>query len=404
MWNRPWTRVRGSLAVVAEDFRAELSTRGYSTASIEAVVAVLRDLSAWLSAENLEPSSFGPEEIERFLVARRARDTRRHRFETLASITPILEFLRNRSLVPPLEERTSPSELLLANYRFFLAHERGLAARTVSRYEQTARRLLTERARSEGSGNGAEGLSAKEVRDFLLADCRGLRPSSAKTRVGELRTLCNYLFLAGEIDTPLSGAVPKVASWHGTTLPRRLPPGQVAALLASCDRAHPTGRRDLAILLVLARLGLRAAEVAGLRLDDLDWRAGTIAVRGKGGRIEKLPLPVDVGEAMAAYLEDGRPSLECRNVFIRRKAPLGALSSSGITTVVRLACERAGVEVHSAHRLRHGLATELVTAGAGLNEIAQLLRHRDLQATAMYAKVDRASLLALARPWPEGLA
>jgi site-specific recombinase XerD len=179
----------------------------------------------------------------------------------------------------------------------------------------------------------------------------------------------------------------------------------VSRLLASCDRGTPGGRRDYAILTVLARLGLRAGEVAGLELDDLDWRGGEIIVRGKGNRAERLPLPADVGEAVAGYLRAGRPATAAgRTVFVRVKAPRRALTKGGVTQVVAAAGRRAGLGPLSAHRLRHTVATELLRAGAPLAEIGQLLRHRSALTTAIYAKVDRDALRTIARAWPGGAA
>jgi site-specific recombinase XerD len=191
-----------------------------------------------------------------------------------------------------------------------------------------------------------------------------------------------------------------VARWSGAGLPRGLARGQVAALLASCDRRRATGRRDYAILVLLARLGLRAAEIAALRLDDIDWRAGEIVVRGKGRTEERLPLPCDVGEAIAAYLRRDRPRRPEREVFLRASAPLRGLAPEGVSEVVRAASERAGLGSFGAHRLRHTAGTEMLRAGASLPEVAQVLRHRSVATTAIYAKVDHLALRELAMPWP----
>jgi integrase len=182
-----------------------------------------------------------------------------------------------------------------------------------------------------------------------------------------------------------------------------LEPAAIARLLASCDRRRTVGRRDYAILLLLARLGLRAREVAALELEDVDWRRGEILVRGKGGRQDRLPLPGDVGEAIVSYLRR-RPRQESRALFVRVVAPSGALERSAVSGIVRSACTRAGLPRVGAHRLRHTTATEMLKAGASLPEIAQVLRHRDQKTTSRYAKVDRKALRALARPWPGGAA
>ncbi len=216
-----------------------------------------------------------------------------------------------------------------------------------------------------------------------------------------LRSLLGFLHVEGLIAESLIGAVPSAASWRLSGLPRFLEDDQAQALLDSCDPQSVTGRRDLAILTLLLRLGLRAGEVAGLSLEDVDWRAGELVVVGKGRRSERLPLPVDVGEAISGYLRDGRPgSALDRTVFIRIKAPHRRLSTGGITQVVFAAGQRAGLGRIHAHRLRHTAATSMLRAGAPLAEIGQVLRHREALSTAIYAKVDRAALSSLSRPWP----
>jgi len=186
----------------------------------------------------------------------------------------------------------------------------------------------------------------------------------------------------------------------GGQLPRALPSELVAALLASCDSSTLTGRRDFAILTVLVRLGLRAGEVAGLELEDIDWHHGELVVRGKGARRDRLPVPVDVGEALVAYLAGGRPQVECRAVFLRVHAPITSMTYSNVSELVRRACRRAGIAPVSAHRLRHSAATTMLRNGASLNEVGQVLRQSRPATTAMYAKVDRVALRALAQPWP----
>jgi integrase/recombinase XerD len=219
--------------------------------------------------------------------------------------------------------------------------------------------------------------------------------------VTALRSLLGFMHLEGLIAEPLVGAVPSSASWRLSGLPRALEPGQVGALLTCCDRGTVVGRRDLAVLTMLVRLGLRAGEVAALNLEDIDWRAGELVVVGKGRRSERLPLPVDVGEAISGYLRDGRPSSALdRALFVRVKAPHQRLTTGGITQVVVSAARRAGLGQIHAHRLRHTAATSMLRAGAPLREIGQVLRHREQLSTAIYAKVDRAALRSLAQPWP----
>jgi integrase/recombinase XerD len=198
--------------------------------------------------------------------------------------------------------------------------------------------------------------------------------------------------------------VPTPSGPHGGNLPRWLGPADLAALLDNQGPPTAVGCRDHAVVVMLARLGLRAAEVAGLSLDDVDWRAGEIVVRGKGDRVERLPLPVDVGEALVAYLQHGRPPTACRALFVGVNRPWMGLTASTMAEVVHRACARSGVAPVGAHRLRHSAATAMLRAGASLEEVGQVLRQRSTQVTALYAKVDFVALRTLAMPWPGGLA
>jgi integrase/recombinase XerD len=243
------------------------------------------------------------------------------------------------------------------------------------------------------------GLAAADVTAFVTANCPLMRKGTAKLTVTALRSLLGYLHVTGDIPGPLAWAVPAVATWRLASLPAPLEPGQAAAMLAGCDAGTAAGRRDLAMLTLLARLGLRAGEVAALGLDDIDWRAGEITVTGKGRRSERLPLPPDVGAAVAAYLREGRPAPfeGSRRVFLRLHAPHGGLTAGGVTQAVFAAAQRAGLGRIYAHRLRHTAATGMLRAGASLPEVGQVLRHRRLLSTAMYAKTDVPALRAPAR-------
>lgn len=250
-------------------------------------------------------------------------------------------------------------------------------------------------------GLALQDLSAADVSLFLAAECPKRGIDSGRGVVTALRCLLRYLHVEGLISVPLEWAVPGVADLRDRSLPRGLEPAAVKKLLASCDRRRTVGRRDYAILLLLARLGLRAGEVAALELDDIDWRRGQLIVRGKGSRQDELPLPVDVGEAIVSYLRR-RPRVESRALFLRAVAPAGGMERMAVWSVVRAACRRAGLPLVGAHRLRHTAATEMLRRGAALPEIGQVLRHREIKTTARYAKVDRKALRELARPWPDG--
>jgi len=392
-------RVEGPLAPYASGFGACLAERGYRPRSAVVQLRLLADLSRWMAGEGLVPVALGAEETVRFLRARRERyvDLTGGR-----ALGPLLGYLRGLGAVPePERSADSPVERLLVDYHEYLVRERGLMVSSVEGHQRVARLFLAGLA--VPLEESLRGLEAGDVTGFVVAQCRSgrLGAGAAKSLTGGLRSLFCYLHVAGWVEAGLEQAVPSVAGWRLSSLPRGLPAGEVGRLLAGCDRSTPVGRRDSAILTLLSRLGLRACEVARLSLDDIDWRAGELTVRGKGSTIERLPLPHDVGEAVVAYLRDGRPvSSGVREVFLSARAPLRELSSAAVTAVVRYACDRAAVERVGAHRLRHTLATELLRAGAPLAEIAPILRHADVSTTAIYAKVDREALRTLARPWP----
>jgi integrase/recombinase XerD len=290
---------------------------------------------------------------------------------------------------------TGTSEELVEHYRGWLVAERSLAPATVKYYVSAARLFL-----SECGGLELKSLTLGEVTRFVVRQCPRFSAGHAKNLVTGLRSLLGYLYLEGLTDRQLAPAVPTPSGWHGSNLPKGLGADALAALLAVGDDATAVGRRDHAIVVLLARLGLRAGEVCSLTLDDIDWSQGEIVVRGKGSRTEALPMPVDVGEALVGYLRTGRPKASCRSLFLRAHAPMVGLSSSSICGVVHRACIRAGVPPVGAHRLRHSAATAMLRAGASLEEVGQVLRQRSTQVTALYAKVDFVALATLALPWP----
>ena len=293
---------------------------------------------------------------------------------------------------------TARLERLVEDYRQWLVTERSLATTTVRYYVTGARLFLCE-----FGDRDLQSLSLADVTGFVVRQCPRRSVGNAKNLATSVRSLLGYLYVQGLTDRQLASGVPTPSGPHAGNLPRGLPAGEVAALVAASSKdTTPKGRRDHAMVVMLARLGLRAAEVAALRLDDLDWRAGEIVIRGKGDRVERLPLPVDVGQALVAYLRQGRPSSSCRALFVRTNRPWEALSPSSVGGVVHRACVGAGVTPVGAHRLRHSAATALLRAGASLEEDAQVLRQRSTQVTAVYAKVDFVALRTLALPWPGG--
>jgi integrase/recombinase XerD len=295
-----------------------------------------------------------------------------------------------------------PTAALLAEFGAWLAGERGLSAVTVRCYSKQARVFLAHLP--EPLDAALARLDAGQVTSFMLGYCQGRNTESAKAMVTAARALLRFLHVSGRTPALLAGAVPAVAGWRLASLPRGLQAAEVERLLDGCDRDTVAGRRDYAILTVLARLGVRGAEVAALRLGDIDWQAGEVVIRGKGSRLERLPLPVPVGAALAAYLTGGRARCQSPAVFVTVRAPHRQLSPEAVRAIMGRACGRAGLARRGAHRLRHSLATEMLRAGASLPEVGQVLRHRSQLATSVYAKVDQNALRILARPWPGGAA
>ena len=290
-------------------------------------------------------------------------------------------------------------EELLDAFVGWLRVERGLARESVRCYRSQAAKLLGSLPDPLGDAIGE--LDAAAVTGFVLAQAGSANSVwSAKAEVTALRALLRFLHVQGLTSGPLVGAVPAVAGWRLAGLPRGLSQDQVAALLAGPDARTTVGLRDCALLTLLADLGLRGAEVAALRLDDLDWHRGEVLVRGKGARAERLPLTTSVGAALAGYLSGARPPCEADTVFVTVRAPIRSLTGGSVRAIMARACQRAGLARIGPHRLRHTLATDLLHAGASLAEIGQVLRHRSELSTAVYAKVDLEALRTLARPWP----
>ena len=396
-------QLSGPLLVFAAGFLEELLGRGYRPGTAAKQLQLMAHLSRWMAAHRLEPGDLREVEIERFVQDRRA--TGRVQLASARALVPLLGYLRGLGVVPPEGSREAPTlaGALLDRYAEYLRVQRGLALETVRCYGNAARAFLADRERTAGDlALGA--LDVAAVNGYLLRALRQGSAGSAKAAVTGLRSLLRFLHLAGLIDRELAVTVPSVAQWRLASLVKALDTEAVARLLVSCDRSTAVGRRDLAILMLLSRLGLRIGEVAALRLEHVDWRAGELVVCGKGSRRERLPLPVDVGEAVVAWLRDGRPHCQSRFVFTRVRAPHEGLHPSSLKDVVHRACKRAGLPGVGAHRLRHTAATEMLRAGSSLREVGQVLRHRSSETTSIYAKVDRRALAALVQPWPRAAA
>ena len=391
--------VTGPLAIYAAGFERELIRVGYRWPKGQ--LWLMAQLSRWLSAKKLGVDDVSEKLLAKFLRNRNATNSGTNLL-SVAKLQPLLNYLRNLGVIP-LAEVTSPvtpTELFIEGYRNYLDQERGLALQSIRNYLAVAKAFLTHIS-TDGSFDLAA-LSAAQVCDFILAESRRGKVGSVKSTTTRLRSLLRYVYLEGLTQNALAGAVPSVACWRLSSLPKAIPTGDVAQLLKSCDHWAAVGRRDFAIVMLLWRLGLRCGEVARLELGDMDWRSGELVIRGKGNRNDRLPLPSDVGEAIADWLQHGRPQCSDITVFVRVRPPIGRLSPGGVSAVVRNGCKRAGIPPAGAHRLRHSAATEMLRSGSNLIEVGQVLRHRDRSTTAIYAKIDHRSLSEVVQPWPGG--
>ena len=398
-----WTKVKvaGVLAPYASGFGRELRSCGYTDVSTAEQLRVMSHLSRWMAREGLDALSC--EQVAAYCQARKADGyVARLTPGSLGQLRAFLQAQGVLSVSPAAGPPASPEEQLLGRYQAHLADERGLVPAVVSQYLKAAALFL---AAYPGAAAGQPGPGAAAVSAFCARELPRRSPAGAADLASALRSFLRFLHVEGLVVAP-------VASWHlwrrrsppwrtgkGCGLPRALPPATVAKLLASCDRRTRLGRRDYAMLMLLARLGLRAGEVASLSLDDLGWRAGELTVHGKGGRDDRLPLPCDAGAALAAYLRS-RPRVSTRTVFLRAIAPVGAMTPGGVTWAVYNACDRSGVPRAGAHRLRHSLATQMLATGSSLAEVGQVLRHARAATTAIYAKADHRALDAVVLPWP----
>lgn len=392
--------VSGPLSEAAGGFGEYLTGLGYAPLSIELRLRLLAHVSRWLAAEGLSARRFDVATVQRFLSARQATH---QGLSGRRALEPLLRFLRSTGMIPqapawaPSED---PVEAVLEQWAEYLGGENGLQSCTVCNYRELARPFLESRRRDEQVD--IAGVSAADVSGFVSAWVPGMSVGRAKLTITALRSLLRFLHASGQLGMRLDGVVPAQAGYRDCGVPRGLAPQEVAAVITACDPATTTGARNRAVVLLLARLGLRAQEVRRIDLGDIDWRAGTLRVHGKGGLVDVLPVPVDVGEALAVHLSNPRPAAAAANraVFIGSRAPYRRLAISAVTSIVQVAGRRAGLSAVGSHRLRHSVATATINAGASLEETAQLLRHRSLASTTIYAKVDLTRLRSVARPWP----
>jgi integrase/recombinase XerD len=394
----------GPLATYIEPLARSLLKQGYAKDSIYRHVLLTAGFSRWLEQQGIALSSLSSDHPPQYLQYRRRRVL--IHLGDVAALRHLLEFLRSEGVIPAEklpERRLTPAERCAQAYAQYLRKARALATATIVNYVPFIRGFLTDRF-----GDGIvklSRLSARDVVRFVQRQAPHLHLKRAKLLTTSLRSFLRYARYCGEVTLELAAAVPIVANWSMSSIPRAIGVAPVRQLLASIDRSTAIGRRDYAIVILLARLGLRSGEVAGLELDDIDWKAGQVSVRGKCGQGTALPLPPDVGKAIADYLQRSRPRITSRRVFLRSKAPIrGFIGQCAIGSIIRHRLLRAGIQAPTtgAHQFRHALATQMLRHGASLAEIGEVLRHRNPQTTTIYAKVDIKALRRLALPWPGG--
>lgn len=395
------SRPEGPLVKYLAPFERLFSGEGYPSESARRHLRLVADFSVWLKTKNMPVQQVTQASARDYLRYRLSH--RCHRNGNAQALRIFVQMLQQKG-VAATETAATPTHIdrLVGDYLEYLQQERGLAATTVRRYGCTARVFLTHHLNAKTAR--LSNLTAREIICFVQHDSAKSRGSPRDRKMTTaLRSFLRYARYRGHIKLDLAAAVPQVASWSMASIPKSIAPDVARRVLASCDRRRTVGRRDYAMLLLLARLGLRAGEVASLTLDDIDWRAGTLTVHGKGDQESPLPLLAPVGEAIAAYLRRGRPRCKSRRVFLRMHAPIrGFKTEKPVSTAVGRALTRAGIDSphRGAHQFRHALATHMLRRGRSLAEISEILRHKDPDTTRIYAKVDLRSLRTLAPPWP----
>jgi site-specific recombinase XerD len=396
--------IHGPYGEFSRVYAARLSDEGLGRQCIWRSLSLFRDLMDWHVGSGHDPQDLGEVHVERFLE---------HRFKhwspdsgDRSALRRLLSALREEGLIPAAapRERTEHEQIVDA-FAVYLSNERGLAASTVESHKLLSHRFLLEVCPAGAAGFAA--LTPEIVIGYVERHALDGSADSGKAMCGVVRAFLRYLHLKGFISVALADCVPSIRRWRLAGLPTFLPPQKVQQVLDACDQTTAMGLRDYTVLMVLAKLGLRASEAAALNLDDIDWRSGKILVHGKGRRQAMMPLRHDVGTAIVAYIRHGRPASPCRRLFLRMLAPhVGFASGCAITMIAKQALERAGIHGyahHGAHLFRHSLATDLLRSGASFAEIGQLLRHRSTDSTRIYAKLDIEKLRELSLPWPGGV-
>jgi site-specific recombinase XerD len=386
---------------LVELYAARLVRDGLARHGTWRCLNLVGDLLSWITKSRSTLADLDEGTVERYLRHRARKQSIQP--GDRAALKRLLSVLREAGTIAPAAlSPISPQDQIFAEFGDYLIRERGLAPKTIIRHLPVIRRFLREVCPAGASELGK--ISQEGVTRYIERHARDWSPASGKAMCWSLRAFLRYLHHRGLSPRALAGCVPSIRRWKLASLPTYLSAAQVQKVIDGCDRTTALRRRDYAILMMLARLGLRANEVATLTLDDIHWRSGEILVRAKGRQRARMPMPPDVGAALVAYLRDGRPASSCRRLFLRLLAPhVGFASGCAITMIAKTALERAGIHGYAhqgAHIFRHSLATELLRSGASLSEIGQLLRHASHDTTRIYAKVDIEALRALSLPWP----
>lgn len=394
----------GPLSAHFASYRAKLEGLGYTQNRVLYHLRSFAKFDLWISRNNHHLRKLTESNVDEFLKRLRKKHPAIYRGAPLA-MRLLLTLLRDMGVVAPRGEPLSstPAQRLANQYRVFLKKERGLDRTTIANYSRHIDRFLVE---NFGTGRvNLRALGGPHITAFVRCHAPRHGRGWAAQMVTGLRSFFRFARCRGDITLDLTAVVPAVPNWTTSGPPKHLPIEAVQQILDACVRATQKGKRDYAILILLARLGLRAGEVVAMQLDDLDWANSEVVIRSKkGDGWARLPLPADVGRSLADYLAV-RPKCACRNVFVRGYAPFTPFVASGpVSVLVRKAIERAGVKSArtGAHIFRHSLATEMLRRGAALAEIGCVLRHRDPDSTAIYSKVDLGALSELALPWPGG--
>jgi site-specific recombinase XerD len=400
-------RAAGPLASHLGPFVASLIEQQFAASVIYIKVQHALAFDRWLAKRSLVLAGLSELHIKRYQHRVRRRHERicgETRRRERNHVTQLLRFLRDRGVCPAARIETTAADDLVAHYRQHLQDQRGLATTTIDRYGTIAGQFLDERF-----GRGVVDLRALRANDviaFVQRQTKVLQPAGLKCVVTGLRSFLRYAQYRGEVSTSLAAAAPIAAAWTTTpAVPKAISPDHARCAINSCDLGTEVGLRDRAVLLLLARLGLRGHEIKALLLEDCDWDSGYLRVRSKTGREQLLPMPADVGAAIAAYFQGGRPTSKDRHLFLRSTAPIRGLARGVIGTIVRYALQRAQVDAphRGSHQFRHALAVRMLGVGASLREIGEVLRHQSPQSTSIYARVDISALRSLAMPWPGGV-